>query len=81
MSFIFFLFFFRNLLLGSKGIDLPRISQKLDVISSKRTFEPVEVPDDIDLDTFLKNEIHNCLLSLIEDEHDKVFLRNNVLLH
>lgn len=60
-------------MLGSKGIDLPRISQKLDVISSKRAFEAVEVTDDIDLDTFLKSEIQNCLLNLIEDDHDKVY--------
>lgn len=64
--------FYSNLLLGSKGVDLPRISQKLDSISSKRAFEPVEVADDIDLDTFLKNEIQNCLFSLIEEEHEKV---------
>lgn len=63
-------------MLGSKGIDLPRISQKLDALSSKRTFEPIEPPDDIDLDSLLENEVRNCLLSLIEGENKKVSCRH-----
>ncbi|KRT79461.1 hypothetical protein AMK59_8427, partial [Oryctes borbonicus] len=62
-----------NLLLGSKGVDLPRIAQKLDIISSKRTFESVEPVDDVDITACLENEMRNCVLSTIEEEHKKCF--------
>nr|XP_022911673.1 nuclear pore complex protein Nup93-like [Onthophagus taurus] len=62
-----------NLLLGSKGIDLPRIAQKLDLISSKRTFEAVQPVDDVDITACLENETRNCILSVINDEHKKCF--------
>ena len=61
-----------NLLLGSKGVDLPRIALKLESISSKRTFKPVEPADDTDVKTGLENEIRNCVVGIIEDEHRKV---------
>lgn len=60
------------MLLGTKGIDLPQITQKLDIISQKRTFEPLDPIADNDLGSFLKNEIENCILSSIEGSHDDV---------
>lgn len=33
---------YRSILLGSKGYDLPKISQKLESLSAARTFEPIE---------------------------------------
>ncbi|XP_017780537.1 PREDICTED: nuclear pore complex protein Nup93-like [Nicrophorus vespilloides] len=57
-----------NLLLGSKGIDLPRISQKLDLISSQRTIETIDPIDDVDLDSCLENEIRNCIMGIIDEE-------------
>ncbi|XP_050302655.1 nuclear pore complex protein Nup93-like [Anthonomus grandis grandis] len=55
-----------NLLLGSKGIDLPKIVQKLESISTKRTFEPIEPIDDIDIANKLKNEIRNKILEAFD---------------
>ncbi|KAL3282768.1 hypothetical protein HHI36_005935 [Cryptolaemus montrouzieri] len=55
-----------NLLLGSKGIDLPKIVQKLESISTKRTFEPIEPVEDLDLGSLLENEVRNCILSVVE---------------
>lgn len=63
------LFVFRNLLLGSKGVDLPQLSQKLDSLSTRKTFEPLEPIPDNDIQNFLKNETENAVLSLIENTH------------
>lgn len=62
--------------MGSKGIDLPRISQKLDAISSKRTLEAIEPVDEFDLDSLLENELRNCILGVIESEHKLVSVEN-----
>lgn len=60
-----------NLLLGSKGIDLPKIAQKLDIISAKQTFETVQAQEEVDVDTYLNNELRNIILKTIEGEHKK----------
>lgn len=62
----------RNLLLGSKGIDLPQIAQKLDTITSKKTFEPLDPIADNDIHSYLKNEIESCILSCIDHADKKV---------
>ncbi|CAH2067266.1 unnamed protein product, partial [Iphiclides podalirius] len=56
-----------HLLFGSKGIDLQQISQKLETLSSKRTFEPLQPIADSDVESFLKNERENAILSLIDE--------------
>lgn len=56
-----------HLLLGSKGINLPQISQKLETLSSKRTFEPLQPIADSDIESFLRNEQENAILSLINE--------------
>lgn len=58
-----------NLLLGSKGIDLPKIAQKLDIISARRTFETVQAQEEVDIDTYLNNEIQNIILKTLEGNH------------
>lgn len=40
---------FRSILLGSKGFDLPRLSEKLDNLSTAKTFEPLEPITDTDI--------------------------------
>ncbi|CAD5117218.1 DgyrCDS6014 [Dimorphilus gyrociliatus] len=55
-----------SLLLGSKGFDLQTMSQKLSNISSAKTFEPLEPVHETDIESFLKNERENALLSAIE---------------
>ncbi|XP_063234645.1 nuclear pore complex protein Nup93-like isoform X2 [Bacillus rossius redtenbacheri] len=62
-----------HLLLGSKGVDLPQLSQKLETISSRKTFEPLEPVPDVDIKSFLKNEQENALLAVIEEVHRKTF--------
>ncbi|KAH8359910.1 hypothetical protein KR093_009505 [Drosophila rubida] len=62
-----------QILLGSKGIDLPKLNQKLKALSTGKTFEPVEVANaDTDVSTFLKNERENAILSVIEDTNKNV---------
>ncbi|XP_045766875.1 nuclear pore complex protein Nup93-like [Maniola jurtina] len=56
-----------HVLFGSKGIDLQQISQKLETLSSKRTFEPLQPIADSDIESFLKNERENAILSLIDE--------------
>ena len=46
---IFNYFFGRSILLGSKGFDLPRLSEKLDNLSTAKTFEPLEPIRDTDI--------------------------------
>jgi hypothetical protein len=65
-------FHFRHLLLGSKGVDLPQLSQKLEVLSARKTFEPLEPIPDADIQSFLKNEKENAILSIIEETHRTV---------
>lgn len=68
--------YFSHLLFGSKGIDLQQISQKLETLSSKRTFEPLQPIADSDIESFLKNERENAILSLIDEVNKNV--SNNV---
>ncbi|XP_069674985.1 nuclear pore complex protein Nup93-like [Periplaneta americana] len=62
-----------HLLLGSKGVDLPQLSQKLDVLSARKTFQPLEPIPDADIQSFLKNEKENAILSIIEETHRSCF--------
>jgi nuclear pore complex protein Nup93 len=59
-------------LLSSKGVDLPQLSQKLEVLSARKTFEPLEPIPDADIQSFLKNEKENAILSIIEETHRTV---------
>ncbi|KAL7302140.1 hypothetical protein TKK_0005363 [Trichogramma kaykai] len=65
-----------HLLLGSKGIDLQQISQKLNSLSTRRTFEPLDPIADTDIPSFLKNEKENAILSIIEQVHRDTFEQN-----
>ncbi|XP_055389893.1 nuclear pore complex protein Nup93-1 [Condylostylus longicornis] len=62
-----------HILLGSKGIDLPKISQKLETLSARKTFEPLDPITDTDIQSFLKNERENAILSVIEEVHKNSF--------
>lgn len=65
-------FLYRNLLLGSKGIDLPQLSQKLESLSTRKTFEPLDPVPDNDIHSYLKNEAENAILTLIDSTHKRV---------
>ncbi|XP_017111969.1 nuclear pore complex protein Nup93-1 [Drosophila elegans] len=61
-----------HILLGSKGVDLPKLNQKLEALSARKTFEPLDVKADTDVRTFLKNERENAILSVIEDTNKNI---------
>lgn len=65
-------YYCRNLLLGSKGIDLPKIVQKLESISNKRTFEPIQPLDNLDIENILKNEVRNKILEVFDSSYNAV---------
>lgn len=47
--FITFLFHLRSILLGSRGLDIFHISQRLESLSAATTFEPLEPVKDTDI--------------------------------
>ncbi|XP_001607183.1 nuclear pore complex protein Nup93 [Nasonia vitripennis] len=67
-----------HLLLGSKGIDLSQIAQKLNSLSTRRTFEPLDPIADTDIVSYLRNEKENAILSIIEQVHRDTFELNRV---
>lgn len=64
--------YYSSLLLGSKGFDLQTMSQKLSNISATKNFEPLEPVHETDIESFLKNERENALLSAIEHSRRRV---------
>ena len=62
-----------HLFLGSHGVDLPQISQKLNSLSARRTFEPLDPIADTDVVSYLRNEKENAILSIIEQVHKDTF--------
>ena len=62
-----------SILLGSKGFDLPRLSEKLDNLSTAKTFEPLEPIRDTDIQGFLRNERENAILAAIEEAKKNTF--------
>uniref|UniRef100_A0A673XI13 Nuclear pore complex protein Nup93 n=1 Tax=Salmo trutta TaxID=8032 RepID=A0A673XI13_SALTR len=63
-----------SILLGSRGLDIFHISQRLESLSAATTFEPLEPVKDTDIQGFLKNERDNALLSAIEESRRRTFL-------
>ncbi|KAH8383686.1 hypothetical protein KR009_010040 [Drosophila setifemur] len=62
-----------HILLGSRGVDLPKLNQKLEALSARKTFEPLDVIKvDTDVSTFLKSERENAILSVIEDTNKNI---------
>ena len=59
-------------MLGSKGIDLPKISKNLETLSARKTFETLDPVYDTDIHSFLKNEKENAILSIIQDVNKSV---------
>ncbi|XP_046843260.1 nuclear pore complex protein Nup93-like [Xenia sp. Carnegie-2017] len=62
-----------SILLGSKGFDLPKLSEKLDNLSTANTFEPLEPIRDADIQGFLRNERENAILAAIEESKKNTF--------
>ena len=51
---------------------MPKISQKLEALNARKTFEPLDPIVDTDVQSFLKNEKENAILSVIEEVHRNV---------
>ncbi len=62
----------RSILLGSRGFDVPSISQKLESLNTAKTLEPIEPVWETDVQGFLKNERENTLLAIIEETRKNV---------
>lgn len=55
------------ILLGSRGVDLPHISSRLENLTTSRTLQPLEAVADTDIAAFLRNERENAIITAIED--------------
>ncbi|XP_077993570.1 nuclear pore complex protein Nup93-like [Glandiceps talaboti] len=62
-----------SILLGSRGLDVPKISQRLESLRSATTFEPLEPVRETDIQGFLRNERENAVLSTIEETRKLTF--------
>ena len=62
----------RSILLGSKGVDLPALSLRLEALDASRTFQPLEPVQDTDIAGFLRNERENAVLTVIEQSRKEV---------
>ncbi|KAH8289868.1 hypothetical protein KR054_012408 [Drosophila jambulina] len=62
-----------HILLGSKGVDLPRMTQKLETLTARNFLEPLDPIQDTDVRAYLKNERENAILSVIEETNSNVF--------
>ncbi|XP_052858066.1 nuclear pore complex protein Nup93-1 [Drosophila gunungcola] len=62
-----------HILLGSKGVDLPKLTQKLDTLSARQSFEPLDPVTDTDVQGYLKNERENAILSVIDETNRSIF--------
>lgn len=62
-----------SVLLGTKGYDLQKVTQKLDSFSNARKATPVETITESDTQGFLKNERESAILSIVEEVKKSAF--------
>lgn len=62
-----------SVLLGSKGYSLPKISSKLESLSTSKSMEPLEPLPETDVEGFLRNEQENTIMSIIEETQNSAF--------
>ncbi|XP_050428509.1 nuclear pore complex protein Nup93 [Adelges cooleyi] len=55
-----------NIFLCSRGVDAPQVSKQLEKLSSVATLDTLDPKPDTDVDSFVKNEVQNAILGLIE---------------
>ena len=56
-----------SVLLGTKGYDLQKVSQELDSLNAAKKMSTVEGIKDTDIQSFLRNERENAILSVIQE--------------
>lgn len=62
-----------SILLGSRGFDVPKLTQKLDSLNAAKTLEPIEPVVETDIEGFLRNEHENTLVTVIEQSRRLTF--------
>ncbi|ALC48727.1 CG11092 [Drosophila busckii] len=62
-----------HILLGSRGVDLPKLAQKLELLSARKSFEPLNPIADTDVLGYLKNERENAIIAVIEETNRNIF--------
>lgn len=62
-----------SLLLSSKGVELPKLTARLESLNATKTFEPIEPVIETDIVGFLKNERENAILATIEESKRATF--------
>ncbi|EDW06480.1 nuclear pore complex protein Nup93-1 [Drosophila mojavensis] len=62
-----------HILLGSRGVDLPKLTQKLETLSASQSFEPINPIGDTDVEGYLKNERENAIIAVIEETNKNIF--------
>ncbi|VVC33138.1 Nucleoporin interacting component Nup93/Nic96 [Cinara cedri] len=55
-----------NVFLCSRGVDAPQVPKQLEKLNSTVTLDTLDPKPDMDVDSFVKNEVQNAILSLIE---------------
>lgn len=55
-----------NVFLCSRGVDAPQVPKQLEKLNSTVTLNTLDPKPDMDIDSFVKNEVQNAILSLIE---------------
>ncbi|XP_062141138.1 nuclear pore complex protein Nup93-1 [Drosophila sulfurigaster albostrigata] len=62
-----------HILMGSRGVDLPKLTQKLESLSARKSFEPLNPLADTDVEGYLKNERENAIIAVIEETNKNIF--------
>ncbi|XP_025423219.1 nuclear pore complex protein Nup93-like [Sipha flava] len=55
-----------NVFFCSRGVDAPQVPKQLERLSSMASLDTLDPKPDMDVDSFVKNEVQNAILSLIE---------------
>jgi len=63
----------RSLLLSTKGVEVPKLSHRLESLNTTKTFEPIDPVVETDIHGFLKNERENAILATIEESKRRTF--------
>ncbi|KAH8342988.1 nuclear pore complex protein Nup93-1 [Drosophila kikkawai] len=61
-----------HILLGSKGVDLPKLTQKLESLTASNSLEPLDPIEDTDVRGYLKNERENAILAVIDEANTNI---------
>ena len=58
----YILFLCRSILLGSRGFDVPKLSQRIETLNAAKTLEPIEPVWETDIEVYKKRMILNMTL-------------------